>query len=785
VKKVYTQFYNLLLFLFLLGNCKAQTYVFAQLNGSPINTANWNLSGSAYVGNIMYNNNSEVIVCPVQDWQTGAIFYNQPINLSQCSSWTAEFDFRIYDGSGADGLAFCFLDTPPSGYVVGGGMGIPATANGLKVCFDQNPNCAPYDRSDMPKIEIRWGTGYDECWNQPTIDNSNGALSFIRENAYNHAKITYNSGNINVYVNDTLYLSGFQQFNFTGYLGFTASTGALDDNHSIRNVVVYTNMPTSVAGTNRAICSGQSIQIGTNSNSSYVYNWFPSSGLNDAAISDPVVNIINTTGSILTEKYFVTTAFDSTAGCTSQDSITITVMPQLIVRNNITSVCAGNYYVFPSGKKVNTAGIYADTIKNSAGCDSLITNVNLTIDPPKITNLNATICNGTYYTFPSGKKVNETGTYLDTLTTPIGCDSIISLNLTVTVPETVNVSGVICNGSYTLPSGQIVTDAGTYSDTLKNMNGCDSIITIIELTKDESQMNSTFSVCKDSTANISPGNNFTDYVWNTGASTSVINVSQGTYSVSAIDVYGCNINDTFQIGALQPPPVALDKDIVLCIGQSKTIDAGAGYTSYLWNTGSTDQTINISSTGIYWVTVKDITGCPGSDTTIVDNVEQPPSDFLPADTFICSNFPVKLDSKNVFSTYLWNTGSTNKYITVTKPGIYSLTISDINDCIATDSTIVKDSACKEAVYVPSAFTPNGDGKNDIFKPVIFGIVLQYQFLIYNRWGQKVFESNNPSAGWDGTLNSAPQQSGTFIWQLQVQLNGESLIKESGTLVLIR
>src|SRR5262249_10853320 len=159
---------------------------------------------------------------------SGAVFYNQPINLSLCNKWIAEFDFRMYDGTGADGIAFCFLDVPPVGFVNGGGLGIPSTANGLKVCFDTWNNCIPFDpntvHQNMPKIEIRWGRGYDdnsnpnnlivgECLPGPTRDNSDGKISFIRSPDYSHAKITYDSGNIQVYVNDSLYLSGYQQFN--------------------------------------------------------------------------------------------------------------------------------------------------------------------------------------------------------------------------------------------------------------------------------------------------------------------------------------------------------------------------------------------------------------------------------------------------------------------------------------------------------------------------------------------------------------------------------------------
>jgi len=237
------------LFIFLL-NCiiiinglQAQTYTFAQINGSPANTTGWNLQGQAGVGNILFTDNSEIILCPAVGGSNGAVFFNQPINFSICNKWVAEFDFRMFDGSGADGIAFCFLDVPPAGFVSGGGIGIPGSANGLKVCFDQFPNCTG-DISEMPKIEIRWGIGYDECWSQPTLSNSGGSLDFIRSAVYNRARIVYDAGAIEVFVNDSLYLTGFQTFNFTGYMGFTSSTGAFTDNHSIRNVVIYTETAT-------------------------------------------------------------------------------------------------------------------------------------------------------------------------------------------------------------------------------------------------------------------------------------------------------------------------------------------------------------------------------------------------------------------------------------------------------------------------------------------------------------------------------------------------------------
>ena len=155
-----------------------------------MNTSGWNLQGGAYVTNVTGTGDSELLLCPVYQ-PSGAVFFKQPINLAMCSKWKAEFDFRMYDGTGADGIAFCFLDVPPSGFVTGSGLGIPKTANGLKICFDTFNNCIPPNpatvHQDMPKVEIRWGNGYSECSGEPTRNNADGKISFIHSSTYNHA----------------------------------------------------------------------------------------------------------------------------------------------------------------------------------------------------------------------------------------------------------------------------------------------------------------------------------------------------------------------------------------------------------------------------------------------------------------------------------------------------------------------------------------------------------------------------------------------------------------------
>ena len=87
--------------------------------------------------------------------------------------------------------------------------------------------------------------------------------------------------------------------------------------------------------------------------------------------------------------------------------------------------------------------------------------------------------------------------------------------------------------------------------------------------------------------------------------------------------------------------------------------------------------------------------------------------------------------------------------------------------------------------MPNAFTPDNNRINDLFKPIIGGVVKHYQLWIYNRWGQLVFSSNNHLRGWDGKVNGVSQDSNVFVWVCIFQLEGQEERKERGTMLLVR
>jgi gliding motility-associated-like protein len=165
------------------------------------------------------------------------------------------------------------------------------------------------------------------------------------------------------------------------------------------------------------------------------------------------------------------------------------------------------------------------------------------------------------------------------------------------------------------------------------------------------------------------------------------------------------------------------------------------------------------------------------------------------DTLIGTNQPLQLNALDLnnsgFDQWLWTpfTGLSDPYIPdpvalLTDNITYTLTATAPGGCSATGTISVKLYA-GPSIYVPNAFTPNGDGHNDLLKAIPVGILEFKYFVIFNRWGQQVFYSNDPGKGWDGTLNGIPQDPGGFVWMTAgIDFKG-NLIQKKGTVLLMR
>lgn len=162
---------------------------------------------------------------------------------------------------------------------------------------------------------------------------------------------------------------------------------------------------------------------------------------------------------------------------------------------------------------------------------------------------------------------------------------------------------------------------------------------------------------------------------------------------------------------------------------------------------------------------------------------------MPSTATICEGDELLLQP-NVDPTqfdYVWSDGTTTTDRIVTDAGIYTLIFSH-NTCILQDSLSISVSVedCNFSVYVPNAFTPNGDGHNEAFGPHINGEVADYQFLIFNRWGELIFETNEVNTGWDGTIAGRAAESEVYVWKLNMKsANTGEFVHKVGHVVLIR
>jgi gliding motility-associated-like protein len=227
----------------------------------------------------------------------------------------------------------------------------------------------------------------------------------------------------------------------------------------------------------------------------------------------------------------------------------------------------------------------------------------------------------------------------------------------------------------------------------------------------------------------------------------------------------------------------LPQDTTLCSGSSLVLDAGVGYSSYLWQDGSNRQTISVSTPGTYWVTVTGQEGCISTDTSTIDSIAPLPTNFLPGDTVICAYAPLQVQALQSYSSYLWNTGETASSIKVKTPGVYTLQVVDKFGCKGEDTIQVATKDCPYGIYFPNAFTPN-NGHNEVFRPVVIGYPIVYHFGIYNRWGQRIFDTTDPNKGWDGRIGGHDMDTGTYIWICTYQFPGDKKYDSKGYFTLI-
>lgn len=466
------------------------------------------------------------------------------------------------------------------------------------------------------------------------------------------------------------------------------------------------------------------------------------------------------------------------AGFLAQASI----MPRPPIPNNINStICQGEIFKLGS-QNLTESGIYKETFYPSTGCDSIVL-LNLKVLPTSSSKYDTTICQSQ---LPFWGHDLE-GNYIDTLVAANGCDSIRALRLSVIELPTINFNNTkaICSGravellpnltpntlpvtykwsiGATTPSIS-VTQAGTYELTVTN-GACSSKSSVTVASGKPPVLRSDETVCLNSSAQLldagATGQNFT-YLWTPSNTTNAtLNVSQiGKYQVKVTSPDGCEATRTIDVVA--SPQLELGSNKTICEGESISLTPSINATGgvvYRWNTGATSPSLNVNQSGVYKLTISQVS-CSAIDSV---EVRVNPVPILLSDETTCQDKPLIAGSIDANLTYLWeHSGESSREINVSQDGVYKVKIINQFGCSKTRTLTVM-GPCSARIFAPDIFTPNGDGINDTFKPIITGGVL-LKLMVYDRWGNIIFSDESNTPEWDGRLRGQIL-NGVFAYRL--------------------
>jgi gliding motility-associated-like protein len=538
--------------------------------------------------------------------------------------------------------------------------------------------------------------------------------------------------------------------------------------------------------------------------------------------------------------------------CDSIVTTTLNLLALSAATQNI-SICTGDTFRV-AAHTYTSAGIYRDTFVNAVGCDSVLT-TNLSLRPILSYDEYDTICYEDSL-FAHGVWRHTTGLYIDTLTSSIACDSFYKIHLQVLAAINATRNIYRCNGDSFLCGGAYQTTSGTYADTLSStLRGCDSILQTVLLfypaTSDTFYKNicitdsflaggsyqdtsgtyaDTFinshgcdsvlftilrvfplpvitisndtSVCLGKSVRLqASANKPCIFLWNIGFSTPIITIGpvlSSTYFVKATDSLGCISYDSVDINIWPLPNVSID-DTTICIGQTARMQANSSTAvRYQWSTGDTTSNIIVhpASSNAYSVTVSDINNCQQHNSGHV-TVSQPfvHIDAIP-DSLINAGESVWLHAVYGFidTSLIWSPASglsnTDSAYTEASPAYsttYTVALIDENGCPTRDSINII-VIPKDIILVPTGFSPNGDGVNDVLKVVLSPHLELEEFRIYNRWGEEVFNypKDNRGKGWDGMYKEREQPISTYVWYVVAsnKFTGKA-VNRNGNVTLLR
>jgi gliding motility-associated-like protein len=498
----------------------------------------------------------------------------------------------------------------------------------------------------------------------------------------------------------------------------------------------------------------------------------------------------------------------NSAGCDSMANLQL-IVNQVLRDTTMASICSNQVPYVWNGQFLSASGIYNIALVSSSGCDS-IASLQLQVLPVTTSITFAHTCSNQLPFLWNGQSYLTSGLYTVILTGTAGCDSIAKLQLQVDPVLNSLTQAMTCSSQLPyLWNGQAYNQPGSYSVTLIGSTGCDSIASLqltVNATPATPSVNSPVVYCQyDPTVALTatvhtPGNQLNWYTVPVGGAASTIAPVPSSTTADTYYFYVSEKSDHCEgpramitVTIHPKPALGPDKNLRICFGGSANLVNLYHVTGQngLW-TFSTLPVVrpdSVSTEGDYQLVVQTLAGC--ADTAMVNLQVQPPVHANAGnDAFAEFNIPYALQGSGGGS-YEWSPAgalnhpfNANPLATLTHDETFVLTVKDEIGCKAEDTVIIK-VLNGPTFYVPTAFTPNGDGLNDIFRPTSIGIASLEYFRVFNRYGELVYETHDIGKGWDGNYKGLKQPLGNYVWSIRGTDRTGKLKFMKGNVVLIR
>lgn len=471
-------------------------------------------------------------------------------------------------------------------------------------------------------------------------------------------------------------------------------------------------------------CEGNSVTLASN-NPFSSYQWSTGASSPNITLSTP-----GTIGLTVTDAF----------GCSGSTSVNVIEHP--LVQPNITGVlgfCQGLGTTLDAGTgfvayqwsngastrsiAINSGGTYAITATDINGC---VTNATATVTefpvtPPQISG-NLEFCAGSnvvlmatsgYASYlwsnsqsGSSNTITQGGFFSVTATDANGCSSSNGVTVVRHPLPNINIGGSasFCVGGFTtLNAGagfaQYAWSTGANSQTIQvntpgvvqvtvtDALGCSNSdnITITQDTELSPQISGPLQFCPGTQTTLDAGPGYATYQWSNSSGGQSVTITQpGTYTVSVTDAFGCSGSGSVQVNLFPQPQPVVQGVPSFCAGNTPTLSSATPFASYIWNTGSTQPQITVSTAGTYILTVTDDNGCVASASRTV-TTDPLPVFSISGNDFFCSGASTALSVPATFAAYQWSSGQQTPNISVTTPGSYSITVTNQFGCISAQS----------------------------------------------------------------------------------------------------